>query len=90
MIERLAPRLGRRDEHAEIFARLLLTDELGQPLWAQTRLGHVLVAALGCDQFARDARHRSGPRVYLFGNRSAIGTTAAPLPLGTITRALRS
>ena len=33
--------------------------------------------------------HRSGPRVYLFGNSSAIGTTAGDLPFGTITRALR-
>ncbi len=79
MIERLAPRLGRRDEHAEILARLLLADEFAQSLRAQARLGHVFIAALRRHQFARHARHRSGPRVYLFGNRSAIGTTAARL-----------
>ena len=35
MVQRLAARLGGLDEDGEIFARLLLADEIGQPLGAQ-------------------------------------------------------
>ena len=38
MVQRLAARLGGLDEDGKIFARLLLADEIGQPLGAQRRL----------------------------------------------------
>ncbi len=75
----------------EILARLLLADELGEPLRAQRRFGGVFLAALGRHQLAvRDCAHRSGPRLYLLGSNSPIGTTAGDLPFGTITRAFGS
>ena len=46
VIERVAARLGGLDEHLEVGARLLLADELGQPLRAQ-RLLHDIGVALG-------------------------------------------
>ena len=75
----------------EIVARLLLADEFREPLRAQRRLRRVFVAALARHQLASGARaHRSGPRLYLFGSKSPIGTTAGDLPFGTITRAFGS
>ena len=91
MIERLAPRARRLDEHAEIPARLLLTDEFRKPLRAQRRLGRIFVAALRRNELASgDGAHPSAPRLYLFGKSSPIGTTAGDLPFGTITRAFGS
>ena len=46
VIERIAARLGGLDEHLEVGARLLLADELGQPLRTQ-RLLHDVGVALG-------------------------------------------
>ena len=91
MIERFAAPPRRLDEHRKVGAGLALADELGQPLRPQTRFGCIFVAALGRDQFAFGiAAHRSGPRVYLFGNNSAIGTIDGDAPFGTITRAFGS
>ena len=91
VIERVAPRPRRFDEHGEIGADLALADELGKPLRAQACLRRVFVAALGRYQLASGfAVHRCGPRVYLFGSNSAIGTTFGDLPSGTITRAFGS
>ena len=76
---------------AEILARLLLADELGEPLRPQRAFGGVFLAALGRHQFTfRAQAHRSGPRLYLLGSNSAIGTTAAARPFGTMTRAFGS
>ena len=47
VVERLAAALRRLDEDAEIGPRLLLADELGEPLRAQRGLRGVLVAPLG-------------------------------------------
>ena len=53
-------------------------------------LRRVLLAPLGRHQFRfRAQAHRSGPRLYLLGNNSPIGTAAAARPFGTMTRALR-
>ena len=53
MIERLAPRARRLDEHLEIRARLLLADELAEALRAQRGFRRVFVAAFGRDMTAR-------------------------------------
>ena len=91
VIERLAPSPRRLDEHPEILARLLLADELGKPLRTQRRFRRIFLAALGRHQFASGARcHRCGPRLYLLGRSSPIGTTAGEAPFGTITRAFGS
>ena len=88
VVERFLARARRRDEHAEIGARLALADELVEALRAQRRFRCVLVAALGRHQLASGvAAHRSGPRLYLLGRSSPIGTTAAEARFGTITRA---
>ena len=47
VVERLVARARRLDEHRQIGARLLLADELGEPLRPQRGLGGVLLAALG-------------------------------------------
>ena len=49
MIERLAARLGRPDEHLEIGARRLLAGEIGKRQRTQRRVG-VVVALLGADK----------------------------------------
>ena len=91
MVERLAARPRRLNEDPEIVAGLALADEFGKPLRPQARFGGVFVAALGRNNLASGiAAHRSGPRVYLFGNSSAIGTIDGELPFGTITRAFGS
>src|SRR5262249_58928954 len=48
---------GRLDENRQVGARLLLADELAEPLWAQRGLGRVLVAALRRDQAAGRGAH---------------------------------
>ena len=77
---------------AEIFARLLLADELGEPLRPQRGFRRVFLAALGAPPI--DGRGLKltvpRPRLYLFGSSSPIGTTAAARPLGTMTRAFGS
>ena len=77
---------------AEILARLLLADEFGEPLRAQRGLRRVFLAPFGRDEACVSVAgsHRSGPRLYLFGNKSPIGTAAAARPFGTMTRALGS
>ena len=86
----------RFDEDRKILARLFLTDEVGEPLRPQACLRGVVLAALRRHQLAASAAdvtpraHRSGPRLYLLGRRSPIGTTLGVLPFGTITRAARS
>src|SRR5579863_1167623 len=88
MIERLAAAARRLDEYAEVFACLLLADKFGQPLRAQTCFSRVFVAPLRRHQLVSGVcAHPSDPRLYLFGNKSPIGTTAGDLPFGTITRA---
>ena len=49
MIQRLGARLGGIDEDGKIFARLLLTDEIGQPLGAQGGFQRVVFGTLGGD-----------------------------------------
>ena len=49
-----------------------------------------LAALRGDELVSRRRRHRSAPRRYLFGNRSAIPTTPADEPFGTITLAFGS
>src|SRR5262249_23178821 len=53
MIERLAAALRRRDEHAEVRARLLLADEFGQPLRTQRGLSGILLAVFRADEAGR-------------------------------------
>src|SRR5579862_3444030 len=95
VIERFTPPARRFDEYAEIFSRLFLADEFRKALRPQRAFGGVLVAPLRRHQLVVRARfraraHRSGPRLYLLGNSSAIGTIVGFLPLGTITRAFGS
>ena len=91
LVERFFPRPRRLDEHGEIFACLLLADESAEPLRPQRGLGQILVAPLGRNQLAfRRRAHRSGPRLYLLGSSSPIGTALGVRPFGTMTRALRS
>jgi hypothetical protein len=93
VIERLVARARRLDEHREVGARLLLADELGQPLRPQRSLGDVLFAAFGGNEAAgRGAHDPQVPRsrLYLFGMRSPIPTASGPLRPGTTTRAFRS
>src|SRR6266404_3233999 len=59
VIERLAPRARRFDEHRQVRARLLLTDELAEPLRAQRAVGSVVVAAFGRHQAAGGRAQRS-------------------------------
>src|SRR4029078_13644552 len=81
-------RARRRKEHPEIGARLALADELVESLRAQRRFRRVLLAALRRYQLScGTAGHRSGPRLYLLGRSSPIGTTVAEVRFGTITRA---
>ena len=55
MVERLAARLGRFDEHLEVFARRLLAGEIGQHLRPQRRV--VLGPLLGGDEAAGRGGH---------------------------------
>ena len=83
--------LGPASSTPEVLARLFLTDELGKLLRAQRSFRRILLAALGGDELvSRRRRHRSDPRRYLFGNRSAMATTPGAAPFGTITRAFGS
>ena len=58
MVQRLAAAARRLDEDPEIGARLLLADELGEPLRPQRRLGGVFLAVLRGDKAARRFRRR--------------------------------
>ena len=60
VVERLAAALRRRDEDAEVRARLLLADEFGQPLRPQRGLGGVFLAMLGADEAAGRGRGADG------------------------------
>src|SRR5262249_56428438 len=66
MIERLAPRTRRLDEPRQVRARLLLTDELAEPLRAQ-RAVRIVVAAFGRHQAAGGRAHRSILTAYAPG-----------------------
>ena len=90
MVERFVARARGLDEDAQVGARLLLADELGEPLRPQRRFRDVVLAALGGDQAARRGGHRPRSRLYLFGSRSLIAITSEPFGPGTMTRALRS
>src|SRR5262249_346797 len=57
VVERFAPRPCRRDEHAEVGARLLLPDEFVEPLRAQRAFRGIIFAALGGDEAAGRAAH---------------------------------
>ena len=57
MVERLVARARGLDEDAQIGARLLLADELAEPLRPQRGLRDVLVAALGRHQAAGRRAH---------------------------------
>jgi hypothetical protein len=61
VIERLVPRPRSLDEHREIGARLLLADELGQPLRPERSLGEVLFTAFGGNEAAGRGAHGSSP-----------------------------
>ena len=78
VVERLLARARRLDEHREVGARLLLADELGEPLRAQRGFRGVVLAALGGDEAAgRGAHELKFPRsrLYLFGSSSPIDAT---------------
>ena len=62
VIERFAPRPRRRDEDLEIRAGLLLTDEFGEELRPQRRLGRIVLAALRGHQAARGGHLASSLR----------------------------
>ena len=88
VVERLFARARGLDEHAQVGARLLLADEIGEPLRPQRGVD-VVVAFLGIDE-AGVAAHVI-PRRYLFGSNSPMVVTVGPLvPSGTMTRALAS
>ena len=93
MVERFVARPRRLDEHRKIGARLLLADELGQPLRPQRRLGGVLFAALGRDEAAGRGAHGFKTLVRgctCSGSVRRSPTVSGPLCPGTMTRALRS
>src|SRR5882672_10138767 len=80
VIERLAPRARRLDEDAEVLARLLLADELAQPLRAQRGFGDVLVAALGADQAAGRRAHLVNSLASSLRPRRISRDASAPSP----------
>ena len=59
VIERLAARLGRRDEDPEILARRFLAGEISEELRANRRL--VLRPLFGGEETARGVGHQTGP-----------------------------
>src|SRR5204862_6187994 len=83
VIERLFARARRLDEHREIGARLLLTDEFGEPLRAQRGV-RVLVTALGSD----DAAGRGGHFANSFSPSRMSCAVSAPSPAPRLAAAM--
>ncbi len=79
VVERLAARLGRLDEHLEVLARRLLAGEVGQHLRAQGRV--VLGTLFRRDESARGVGHQAAPSASA---RNGVGRMVRPMRLAAI------